>query len=232
MAISVDTVYQRVLALANKEQRGYITPQEFNLLANQAEMEIFEQYFYDLNKRERLEPIIEDETEQSDLAELIKKKLKPFTTIATVTGGTTFPTSNYHTGKIFYNNRVCRKVDLQEIHRFSVSQRHAGGIDPVYAESSTTGEDIVVYTPKTVATVAVTCETITKPLGTVAWGYVVVNEKALYNHNTSTHFILHDSEEVNLVYKILEGAGIVINKPGLMQVGQQKQISSNQIKAQ
>ena len=25
--ISIDTVYQRVLALANKEQRGYITPQ-------------------------------------------------------------------------------------------------------------------------------------------------------------------------------------------------------------
>ena len=34
MAISADTVYQRVLALANKEQRGYVTPQEFNLLAN------------------------------------------------------------------------------------------------------------------------------------------------------------------------------------------------------
>ena len=29
--IKVDTVYQRVLAIANKEQRGYITPQEFNL---------------------------------------------------------------------------------------------------------------------------------------------------------------------------------------------------------
>ena len=27
--ISIDTVYQRVLAIANKEQRGYITPQEF-----------------------------------------------------------------------------------------------------------------------------------------------------------------------------------------------------------
>ena len=47
MAISVDTVYQRVLAIANKEQRGYITPQEFNLLANQAQIEIFESYFYD-----------------------------------------------------------------------------------------------------------------------------------------------------------------------------------------
>ena len=34
MAVSVDTVYQRVLAIANKEQKGYITPQEYNLLAN------------------------------------------------------------------------------------------------------------------------------------------------------------------------------------------------------
>ena len=50
MAVSVDTVYQRVLALANKEQRGYITPQEFNLLANQAQMVIFEEYFHDLNQ--------------------------------------------------------------------------------------------------------------------------------------------------------------------------------------
>jgi hypothetical protein len=45
--VSIDTVYQRVLSIANKEQRGYITPQEYNLLANQAQMMIFEQYFYD-----------------------------------------------------------------------------------------------------------------------------------------------------------------------------------------
>ena len=47
--VNVNTVYQKVLALANKEQRGYITPQEFNLLANQAQLEIFEQYFNDMN---------------------------------------------------------------------------------------------------------------------------------------------------------------------------------------
>ena len=48
--VSVDTVYQRVLALSNKEQRGYITPQEFNLLANQALMGIFEEYFHHQNQ--------------------------------------------------------------------------------------------------------------------------------------------------------------------------------------
>ena len=51
--VNIDTVYQRVLILANKEQRGYITPQEFNLYANQAQMEIFEQYFYDLDQFSR-----------------------------------------------------------------------------------------------------------------------------------------------------------------------------------
>ena len=53
MAVSIDTVYQRVLAAANKEQRGYITPIEFNLMANQAQMAIFEQYFYDRGQTER-----------------------------------------------------------------------------------------------------------------------------------------------------------------------------------
>ena len=54
MAVSINNVYQKVLAIANKEQRGYITPQEFNLFANQAQMEIFEQYFYDLNQFSRI----------------------------------------------------------------------------------------------------------------------------------------------------------------------------------
>jgi hypothetical protein len=48
MAISVDSVYQKVLALANKEQKGYITPQEFNLLASKAQSDIFETYFHDV----------------------------------------------------------------------------------------------------------------------------------------------------------------------------------------
>ena len=45
MAIGVDNVYQQVLAIANKEQRGYITPQEFNLFARKAQNDIFEKTF-------------------------------------------------------------------------------------------------------------------------------------------------------------------------------------------
>ena len=44
----------------------------------------------------------------------------------------------------------------------------------------------------------------------------MVNEKALYNSGTSTDFNMHRSEETNLVIKVLELAGITINKPGLV----------------
>lgn len=49
MAINVNTVYQTVLLILNKEQRGYITPNEFNKIATQVQLSIFEKYFEDLN---------------------------------------------------------------------------------------------------------------------------------------------------------------------------------------
>ena len=49
MSVDINTVYQRVLAITNKEQRGYITPQEFNFLANQAQLDITEPNLYSSN---------------------------------------------------------------------------------------------------------------------------------------------------------------------------------------
>jgi len=75
MAVSINNVYQKVLAIANKEQRGYITPQEFNLFANQAQMDIFEQYFYDKNQYNRLP---KDNTPYADLDHLLEEKISIF----------------------------------------------------------------------------------------------------------------------------------------------------------
>ena len=111
------------------------------------------------------------------------------------------------------------------------SQRHIGGTDPVYADAFTSGQDIIVYTPTSQATSGVDCECITKP-DTVDWGYVVVNEQALYNSNTSVDFELHKSEEDSLVFKILELGGIIINKPGLVQIAAGKETTESQIQKQ
>ena len=41
MAISVDSVYKTVLLILNKEQRGYLTPDEFSKIGTQVQLEIF-----------------------------------------------------------------------------------------------------------------------------------------------------------------------------------------------
>ena len=69
--INIDAVYQKVLSLANKEQRGYITPQDFNNYSDQAQKEIFEQYFYDLNQFIRVRSNAE---EYSDIIHNLNEK--------------------------------------------------------------------------------------------------------------------------------------------------------------
>ena len=60
-----------------------------------------------------------------------------------------------------------------------------------------------------------------KQLTAPNWGYVVVNNKALYNSNESTDFQLHISEEESLVSRILILAGTTIKQPDLQQAGAQ-----------
>jgi len=53
MAVNVDIVYKTVLLILNKEQRGNLTPDEFNKVATQVQLEIFESYFDTLNQQLR-----------------------------------------------------------------------------------------------------------------------------------------------------------------------------------
>jgi hypothetical protein len=232
MAINIDTVYQRVLALANKEQRGYVTPQEFNLIANQAQQEIFEQYIYDLNQRTRLEPEQPGVRGEEDVETLLNEKLAPFTKISTLIGGVKYP-DNYTIGKVFYNNFEAEKLPRNEVVNIQSSSRHSALLarSPVYCDSAIAGQDILVVINTGQATTGVTCEVINKPAD-VEWDYVVVAQKALYNSAGSTNFELHESEETNIVNKILQLAGIVINKAGLAQTFAQREVNETNIKKQ
>ena len=115
--VNVDTVYQRVLAIANKEQRGYITPQEFNLFANQAQLDIFEQYFYDVNQFVRAPG---NDTEYSNMIDLINEKIAIFQkyqqSISTIdsSGIATLPTDVYRLGTVMYTGGTY-PIELDEV---------------------------------------------------------------------------------------------------------------------
>lgn len=127
--ISIDTVYQRVLALANKEQRGYITPQEFNLHANQAQHDIFEQYFYDLAKYVNLTKTGDPtnttsqnttiEPDFGNMVNLIREKLTIYegalVSLVNTTGNLSLPSlaaNIYRTGRYIYTGGGAERIPL------------------------------------------------------------------------------------------------------------------------
>ena len=218
--VNVDTVYQRVLALANKEQRGYVTPQEFNLLANQAQLDIFEQYFYDINQFAQINDV---GMEYSDAIDSLEEKMAIFETTGGITGGI-LPNDLYKLGTVIWNNKEVEQIGQKKYLYINSSPLAKPKNDrPVYTRN---GNIITVYGDNQI-TSGIMCNYIKKP-NEVAWGYNVIAQKALYNASSSTNFELHSSEEVKLVIKILELAGIIINKPGLVSIAAQKEANKLQ----
>ena len=82
MAINVNTVYQTVLLILNKEQRGYMTPLEFNKIGTQTQLEIFETYFESLNQQIR---IPQTNTDYADRVLNLDEKISIFKTTGTPT---------------------------------------------------------------------------------------------------------------------------------------------------
>jgi hypothetical protein len=229
--ISVDTVYQKVLAIANKEQRGYITPQEFNLLADKAQMEIFENYF---NEEDRYRRVASNDTTYSDNATSVQSKIDHFEKYNEILdmsngGGIAMLPDNYKIGSLFYRpgNDLTKSykidiVDQNEIGFILSSKTLAPTLTrPVYTRFSINQDDnvgrerrIQIY-PVTITT-DVYCNYLARP-NKPNWSYVLVKQKALYNRNLAVDFELHKSEEENLVNRILQLAGVVTKNPDIQQ---------------
>jgi|TARA_Y100000033_G_scaffold42031_1_gene42848 hypothetical protein len=213
MAVNVNTVYQRVLAIINKEQRGYLTPQEFNTIANQAQLDIFEQYFYDLNQFGRIPG---NQTDYADMLEILEEKISIFEKVQiSVSGGTTLPADLYRLGSILTNCPSCREAEqltqkewlyilkspiAQPSNEFPIFIRDNAGIKVYGDVSASTGL-------ATQITSGVYINYVKVPT-TVEWA--ANSSTGLYNSATSVNFELHESEETELVIKILALAGVII----------------------
>ena len=82
MAINVDQVYKTVLLIINKEQRGYLTPNEFNKLATQVQLDILDTYFETLNQQLR---VSQNESEYGNRYKTVQERLDVFKKIGLCT---------------------------------------------------------------------------------------------------------------------------------------------------
>ena len=92
MAININTVYKTVLLILNKEERGYVTPDEFNKIANQVQLEIFEKYSDDLNQQLR---VPQSDTDYADRIANIDEKISIFKTFGGTTYNANVPSDTY-----------------------------------------------------------------------------------------------------------------------------------------
>ena len=232
MAVNIDNVYQKVLALANKEQRGYITPQEFNLFADKAQNEIFDNYFHGFKMAQR-KPT--DQMLYADEVEMLEEKLHPFHIDTTVTvAAATLALPSIH--KIISITRA-NGTQLSQINKTQITFTEGNPLTKaVLTRSVFVREDsdsLTIYPAASSATWNVDTNgdgendaegfevSYYSAPSTPNWGYVVAGEKALYNANTSVNFQLHVGEEENLVSRILMLAGVTIQKPEIQQAGVQ-----------
>ena len=223
--ISINNVYQKVLALANKEQRGYITPQEFNLLADKAQNEIYENYFYQLNMAQ-VKP--KSQGTHEDIVEAIETKLEGFIAEDNITVETTgvsintIPSNSFRIISVSDSttNTPATKTSYRELDYILNSPlTKPNSTRRIYTVNSD-GYLKFYPSPTTQLVNGYTVRYYKSP-ASPKWTYVVINEKALYNAsaNDAQNFELHISEEENLVSKILNLAGLTIKQPEVQQAG-------------
>tara|TARA_R110002126_G_scaffold213685_1_gene360139 strand:- start:382 stop:1086 length:705 start_codon:yes stop_codon:yes gene_type:complete len=221
--VNIDTVYQRVLAFANKEQRGYITPQEFNLFANQAQMEIFEQYFYD-KKEVSKKP--GNETSYSDPTKMLAEKIQIFergpVSLTQVGSMHQYP-DPLGPNPLWRLGVVAHGGEPKIAHEYTMREATISQNSPLTAPTNTHPAYIRMPDGILLAPATGTCRIwyLTSP-AQVSWGYFVVGDRALYDPNPTktTNFELHASEETELVYKILKFAGVAMKRQDITMAGQ------------
>ena len=237
--VNIDTVYQRVLLLANKEQRGYITPEEFNSFAEQAQLEIVESYWGKKIQSSQIPPVSD---EYGDAAKVAMERLNYFNvhgapaTFDTTNNTYPYPADFYSLGMVNVASRnfpvMADEVTQRDLSYINLSPLTAPTAkQPVFIREE---HGIIIY-PKSYnngveieSSNAITFDYIRKPIQPI-WAFMddPTGEPVYFppgvdeNNNPigSIHFEVNPAEEFNLVYRILTLAGVAIKQADISQFG-------------
>jgi len=230
MAVNVNTVYRTVLLIINKEQRGYLTPDEFNRTAAQVQLEIFNEYFEDLNQQLRIPA---NDSEYSERIKNLEEKIAVFQSegVCAYSAGVfnlpilTAPAEFYKIGTVIYNNeKEVQYVQPNELLELNLSPITKPSVYwPVYKYKD---YKISVY-PTTIQS-GISCTYLRKPLDPV-WNFTSTAPTYQYVYDSvgSQNFELHSTEQTNIITRVLMYSGVVIKDPQIVQQAAQQVQNEN-----
>lgn len=211
--MTINEIYNAVKFFANKEQKGFVKPSEFNTLAQQAQLEVFNEKMDKIRKFKSAERTgtnyrasVEDPTDfLSEISNLLVDNTLGYNTSTNLfdrigsdsyieeiyyTNNSGKPTkveivSKHNINKLLRSNLVAPSVD------YPVALLKSNGIE-VFPTSITSGIKMSFY------------RIFSSPI----FGYVASGDDYVYNLSTSTQFELPDSTHNDIIIKICKYIGI------------------------
>lgn len=221
----IDRIRNTVLTLLNKENRGTITPSEFNRLAGLAQRSIFEDNFYHYNRYINMQNRRMTNSEYSDIPKNIREKIDVF--------AETSPMVNVATGvfeidaddvyriiEVVYKDEVVEETPksiITLLNKDSYSKPTESY--PVYTKF---GSQFKIY-PETINS-NVTAMYIREPKQP-RWTFLEVAGNPIFNPSATDYqdIELHPSDETRLIIKILSYCGVTIRDNDIVQIAMNKE---------
>jgi len=240
--MTIDEVYKLVQVFANKEQRGFISPSDFNLLAKQAELELYNKRLSIIKQKsptrksqglyaENLSP----ELARQDIATfLTRSEINTSEKLTPYLGVTVAVTSDY-VESMFINtdehhdistNVPLDIVEPKDINQILRSSLVKPSIEYPIALLGSEGGTSKVF--------SVFPDTITRVIAyhyrnnnTPKWSYVTVAGKPVHDSSSSNEFKISSRCHGEIVVKILEYLGVSIREADVVQYAQASELKAD-----
>ena len=229
----INSVRNTVLSVINKNNYGYISPSDFNLFAKQAQLDIFEDYFYKFNYQVNKENARQSGTGLADIRKQYDEVISTFSANATLVnaGGNSYtvPSDYYLLNVIQYNptGTEIEKIAENKIRNLTASTLmapttafplyvHRGNVIDVYPTTITGASDVGAFYIRHPKDPKWTYFTL-------SGGEPVFDETALDYQD----FELPDADEPTLVMKILQYAGISVREGDVYQAANAEEQQEN-----
>lgn len=221
----IDLIYKTLLAIINKDNQGYVSPTEFNLLLNNVQLEIFRNYFEDENRDKTRYQMNKIGRGYANLDFNQRQMITQFAAYTNLTAPAspnpwstfTLPEDLYfieHDG-VSANGKVFDEVERNSVVRLLGTEVAPTVTYPVYEDYG----DIIWTYPESIKTIQL--RYIRKPKQP-KWTFVVVNGNELFNPAAPDFqdVELHESEFSNIVLRLLSHFGINLREAEVVQIAE------------
>lgn len=214
----INHVRNTVLTVLNKENRGFLTPSQFNYYAKYAQQLIFDDYFNEYDKLQTLDNNrrIHD---IGDIRARLEQKIEKFIKVSTkseTSGYYTQPDDLYKIQNVTYEGKIVEHIPSTRKKYLNLSSIAAPSEEfPSYCT-----EGSYIYVSPTDLDGDIKITYIRKPKDP-KWTFRTIGENPVFNVSATDYqdFELFPDDESRLITEILKLTGVTVREPQITQAG-------------